>query len=55
MLVTARELAKILNVPESWIYDHTKNLPHFKVGHYVRFNPDEVLRYYQANQTKGDS
>jgi len=41
-LVTPAELAKILNVPLSWIY-RAKNLPCIRVGKYRRYNSDEVI------------
>ena len=31
------ELARYLNVPKTWIYDR---IPHFKLGKYLRFDPD---------------
>ena len=48
-LVSVGELAKILNVPVSWIYQRTrlgpKAIPHLRVGKYVRFNPEDVLKF----------
>jgi hypothetical protein len=39
------ELADYLGVPKSWIYDRTgpertDMVPHFKIGKYLRFEPD---------------
>jgi len=39
------ELAKVLGVSVSWIYDRTRSggpegIPHFKLGKYIRFNPE---------------
>jgi len=39
------ELARYLNVPKTWIYDRTRiqrpdRIPHFKLGKYLRFDPD---------------
>lgn len=44
-LVAVKEMAEILNVPVSWIYQRTRlgGIPHIKVGKYVRFHPEEVL------------
>lgn len=52
-LITATELAKRLNVPVSWIYRRTRlgqeAIPHVKMGKYVRFSWDEVVRFYKIN------
>lgn len=50
VLVTPRELAAILKVPVSWLYRRTSqgSIPHVKLGHYVRFNVQEVLAHFQA-------
>ena len=48
-LITATELAKRLNVPVSWIYRRTRlgqeAIPHVKMGKYVRFDWEEVMRF----------
>lgn len=43
-LLTAPEVAKILNIPESWVREQARlgELPSVKLGHYVRFRSDEV-------------
>ena len=50
-LLTVQEMAKRINVPESWIYQRTrlgqKAIPHVRVGKYVRFNPDEVVSFFR--------
>ena len=50
-LVTVKELAEILHVPASWIYQQThlgpQAIPFVKVGKYVRFDPDEVVDFYR--------
>lgn len=51
--LTVEQLARILNVPESWIYDRTRRggperIPHFKFGKYIRFSEEEVLNYLQS-------
>ena len=51
-LITVQELAEILNVPVSWIYQRTsmgqKGIPHVKMGKYVRFDADEVIRFLRS-------
>ena len=44
-LLTAKELAKHLKVPLSWVYEQSRqgNIPTQHFGHYVRFNLHEVL------------
>ena len=39
------QLAEFLRVPKSWIYERTRGtgpevIPHFKIGKYVRFDPN---------------
>jgi len=52
-LLTVSELAEVLGVPVSWIYDRTRasnpnRIPHYKVGKYVRFSEEEVLEYVKT-------
>lgn len=48
-LVTVEELAGILKVQKSWIYQRTmlgqEGLPHVKVGKYLRFDLNKVLEF----------
>lgn len=48
-LVSIKEMAKILAVKPSWIYQRTMRgkaaIPHIKVGKYVRFDPKEVVQF----------
>ena len=50
-LVTVKELAEILNVPISWVYQKTAigpgAIPMVKLGKYVRFDPDEVISFFK--------
>lgn len=52
-LITVGELAKRLNVPVSWIYQRTRlgqqAIPHVKMGKYVRFDWEAVVRFYKGN------
>lgn len=51
-LVTVAELAVILGVPKSWIYERTRQgqeaIPHIKLGQYVRFDAEEVLNFFKS-------
>ena len=48
-LVTVKELAQILRVKPSWIYEQTRlnAIPFIRIGKYVRFYPDQVLRFFE--------
>jgi excisionase family DNA binding protein len=46
-LLRPQELAALLGVPVSFLYDRTQQntsdpIPHFKVGKYIRFDLDKV-------------
>lgn len=52
-LLNPKQIAEILGVPVSWIYDRTRasnpnRIPHYKVGKYVRFSEEEVLDYVKT-------
>lgn len=58
-LLDIRELASLLNVPVSWIYDRTRKgssvqIPHYKIGKYVRFDKDEVLKFLKISTAKSE-
>ena len=49
-LLTVDEVASLLKVPKSWIYEHTRRrvgerLPHVKLGKYLRFFECEVCEF----------
>jgi excisionase family DNA binding protein len=52
-LLTVDEVAALLKVSRSWIYEHTRKrgtprssrLPHVKIGKYVRFEPRAVREF----------
>jgi excisionase family DNA binding protein len=49
-LLTVEEVAALLKVSKSWVYEHTRSrgvprserLPHLKLGKYVRFDAEAV-------------
>ena len=53
-LVTVDEMAKILNVPKSWIYERTrqgqKAIPFIRLGAYVRFEPEVVINFFKSKE-----
>jgi excisionase family DNA binding protein len=52
-LLTVDEVAALLKVPRSWVYEHTRTrqdgavdrLPFIKIGKYVRFEPCAVAAF----------
>ena len=54
-LLTVTDVAEILKVPISWVYDRTRRrgierIPHIKLGKYLRFNASEVREWLQHLQ-----
>ena len=52
-LLTVHEVAELLRVPVSWVYERTRRrgseqLPHLKIGKYLRFRLHEVESYLEA-------
>ena len=51
-LLTVHEVAELLRVPVSWVYERTRRrgmdrLPHLKIGKYVRFRFADVNLYLE--------
>jgi excisionase family DNA binding protein len=54
-LLTVDEVAALLKVTRSWVYEHTRSrntphaerLPHVKIGKYVRFDPRAVRAFLE--------
>lgn len=46
------EMSKKYNVPKSWFYSRTRSneIPHYKIGKYVRFDEDEVMEWIKQQQ-----
>jgi excisionase family DNA binding protein len=53
-LVNAATAAQLLNVPKSWVLEQARQdrIPHVRLGHYVRFELDE-LRAWARSQRRG--
>jgi excisionase family DNA binding protein len=54
-LLTVRDAARVLNVPVSWIYEHTRpdaedRLPCVKLGKYLRFDRTDLRAYVDAKR-----
>ena len=51
-LLTVHEVARLLNVPASWVYERTRRrssdqLPHVKLGKYLRFEEVAITEFIQ--------
>jgi excisionase family DNA binding protein len=55
-LLTIDEVAALLQVPKSWIYERTRHgtIPHLKLGKYLRF-PTAELHEWMARHEKGNA
>jgi excisionase family DNA binding protein len=57
-LLTVDEVAALLKVSRSWVYEHTRRrgrkddqLPHLKLGKFVRFDP-RLVREFLARRSR---
>ena len=46
-LIGIKEMAAKLDVPVSWLYSRTRTneIPHYKLGKYVRFDESDVFEW----------
>ncbi len=56
-LLTPEDAAKLLKVPLSWMYQHTRRrsldrIPFVKIGRYVRFREGDLLNYIDRRTVK---
>jgi predicted DNA-binding transcriptional regulator AlpA len=54
-LLTVHEVADLLQVPVSWVYERTRRhgpeqMPHFKIGKYLRFEERALLDFIQRQR-----
>ena len=60
-LLTVDELAAVLKVSPSWVYEHTRTrrraarLPYIKIGKYIRFDPHAVRAFLASQSRSTDS
>jgi excisionase family DNA binding protein len=54
-LIDAKAASKLLGVPYTWLLAQarTNNIPHHRLGHYVRFDPDDLQTWLR--ETKIDA
>ena len=55
-LIGIKEMASKLDVPVSWLYSRTRtnDIPHYKVGKYVRFAESEIWEWLKNMQSEED-
>ena len=48
-LIGINEMAKRLDLPVTWIYSRTRTgeIPHYKIGKYVKFDSEKVMQWVQ--------
>lgn len=59
-LLDVKAAAELLNVPESWIYQHVRaraeeRLPHFKLGKYIRFSAKALTQWLEARHLNDET
>jgi hypothetical protein len=52
-LLTVPEVAALLHVPTSWVYDHARHdcaspLPVIRIGKYLRFRMSDLTKYIDS-------
>ncbi len=54
-LLTAQEVAAILNVPTSWVYRAARGqeIPSIALGRYVRFDRADITKWIAGQKTTG--
>jgi excisionase family DNA binding protein len=57
-LLTVEDVAKLLRVPVSWVYERTRHrglnrLPGFRLGKYWRFREAEVFAWLERQRAGG--
>jgi excisionase family DNA binding protein len=52
VLIGVQELSRRYGLPTSWIYAkaEAQQIPHLKIGKYVRFRPSEVSAWIEAQR-----
>ncbi len=57
-LLSVEEVAALLQVPVSWVYDRTRSrgvnrIPGFRLGKYWRFEESEVVAWLERQRSQG--
>lgn len=51
-LIDAKAASKLLGVPHTWLLAQARagTIPHHRLGHYVRFNPEDLRKWLQETR-----
>jgi excisionase family DNA binding protein len=52
-LIDARAASRLLGVPHTWVLEQARagRIPHHRLGHYVRFDVEDLKRWLQERHT----
>jgi excisionase family DNA binding protein len=55
-LIDAKAAGRLLGVPHTWLLAQARagRVPHHKLGHYVRFNPDDLKEWLTQTRSMPD-
>lgn len=55
-LIGIKEMAKKLDLPVSWLYARTRTdeIPHYKIGKYVKFDAERVMQWIEKQNLKDE-
>jgi len=53
-LIGIKQMAKIPDINPSWLYSRTRTneIPHLKIGKYVKFDPDKVMKWIELQSDR---
>jgi len=56
-LIDAKAASRLLGVPHTWLLAQARagGIPHHRLGHYVRFNPDDLREWLTDNRIAPDA
>jgi len=56
-LIDAKAASRLLGVPHTWLLAQARagTIPHHRLGHYVRFNPDDLRDWLAENRISPES
>ena len=54
-LLKVPQVAELPGVRPQWVYDRLTDMPHFRVGRYVRFRLSEVEEWLEAQRQEPDA
>jgi excisionase family DNA binding protein len=52
-LIDAKVAGRLLGVPDTWVSAQARanRIPHYRLGHYVRFDPDDLAGWLTERKT----